>query len=161
MHGDVAQAFGLAHLGHSAGTYTGVPVEAVEEEPPWQTFAACRPELRPPDMTVAEWTDLFFPARGESTRPARQYCAICPVLDECRNAGRSEKHGIWGGTSERQRRGKRRSADDSSRDVVALVREGLTDERIAARLGLSVHTVKARRLAAGMSRRATRQQEAS
>lgn len=62
-------------------------------------------------------TSLFFPGRGESTAEAEAVCASCEVRDDCLwfalgdNGGRrSEKFGIWGGSSERQRRRWRREA---------------------------------------------------
>lgn len=68
----------------------------------WMDDAACK-----------GMTDLFFPARGESTEPAKQICAACPVLDDCRTyilANDSwnglQMSGVWGGMSgwERRRR---------------------------------------------------------
>jgi WhiB family redox-sensing transcriptional regulator len=54
--------------------------------------------------------DLFFPGRGESTQEAKAICAGCVVRDECleQALARPEKFGIWGGTSERERRRLRR-----------------------------------------------------
>jgi WhiB family redox-sensing transcriptional regulator len=66
--------------------------------PAWHARAACRGT----DSAV------FFAVRGESTEPARAVCARCPVAAQCRTAGLSENHGIWGGTSERERRVLRR-----------------------------------------------------
>ena len=55
----------------------------------------------------------FFPGKGSDTRPAKAVCAGCPVLDECRTyaLGRPGLSGIWGGTSERERKALRRAAD--------------------------------------------------
>lgn len=87
----------------------------------WRDHAACRPELRPPDMTPVEWTDMFFPPRGDSTRPARQICAGCPVLDTCLQHAIDvgEKHGVWGGVAERGRRRLRRQANAARRHDAA------------------------------------------
>lgn len=54
--------------------------------------------------------EIWFPARGESTHEAKLICRMCPVQTEClQHAIRyGEKHGIWGGRSERERRGFRR-----------------------------------------------------
>ncbi len=54
--------------------------------------------------------DLFFPERGGSTREAKQVCRGCVVRVECLEYALSngEKFGIWGGTSERERRRIRR-----------------------------------------------------
>ena len=54
--------------------------------------------------------DLFFPGRGQSTKPAKDICARCSVKDECLEYALDEmiKFGIWGGLSERERRAERR-----------------------------------------------------
>ena len=54
--------------------------------------------------------DLFFPDRGESLEPAKAVCAGCVVREEClEHALRvGERFGVWGGTSERERRRIRR-----------------------------------------------------
>jgi len=70
--------------------------------PAWMERAACR----------GLSTDLFFPERGggADTRAAKAVCAACPVSDDCYEYafGSNERHGIWGGTSERERRRIRR-----------------------------------------------------
>jgi WhiB family redox-sensing transcriptional regulator len=50
--------------------------------------------------------DLFFPDRGEPTRHAKEVCRGCEVRDECLGyaLASGQKFGIWGGTSERERR---------------------------------------------------------
>ena len=52
----------------------------------------------------------FYPERGQPTEPARAVCARCAVRDDCRDFALTEqiKHGIWGGTTERERRRLRR-----------------------------------------------------
>ncbi len=68
---------------------------------PWMDQASC----------VGVSPDLFFPERGESTADAKAVCRACPVCGDCLEyalAG-SEKFGIWGGLSERERRRLRRS----------------------------------------------------
>jgi WhiB family redox-sensing transcriptional regulator len=54
--------------------------------------------------------DVFFPDRGESLEPAKQVCAECVVRDECLEhaLANGERFGVWGGTSERERRRIRR-----------------------------------------------------
>lgn len=51
-------------------------------------------------------TDLFFPPVGSNNLQARQVCDACPVLEQCRNYARqnSERHGVWGGESPKERR---------------------------------------------------------
>ena len=66
----------------------------------WQDFANCR----------GADPDLFFPKRGASTRQAKSICRECSVMEECLEFAivSSEKFGIWGAMSERERRKIRR-----------------------------------------------------
>ena len=50
--------------------------------------------------------DLFHPARGEYTNAPKSACAVCPVRSACLDYALTtgQKFGIWGGTSERERR---------------------------------------------------------
>ena len=54
--------------------------------------------------------DLFFPERGEPLRQVKAVCAGCEVRSECLAEGLHERFGVWGGTSERERRALRRQA---------------------------------------------------
>lgn len=50
---------------------------------------------------------MFFPGRGDSEnlKAARRVCATCPVTEECLEfALLTNAEGVWGGTSEKQRR---------------------------------------------------------
>lgn len=69
-------------------------------DPRWRDDAACR-NTNP---------DLFFPEAGanEDGRAAKAICAVCPVIDPCREyavtlTGVSRTSGIWGGTTEHER----------------------------------------------------------
>lgn len=63
----------------------------------WQALAACR-DADP---------RLFFPEdkSGRAAR-AKRVCSGCPVIDECLAyaLANHERHGVWGGLSERERR---------------------------------------------------------
>jgi WhiB family redox-sensing transcriptional regulator len=50
--------------------------------------------------------DIFFPERVASTRKAKSICRACNVQEDCLEFAieQSEKFGIWGGLSERERR---------------------------------------------------------
>lgn len=50
--------------------------------------------------------ELFFPDKGGSTREAKDICRACPVVDQCLTWAleHPQRYGIWGGTSERDRR---------------------------------------------------------
>ena len=54
-------------------------------------------------------TDLFYPDKGGSVRDAKALCADCPVIAECLRTALTQyttatDHGIWGGTTPRERR---------------------------------------------------------
>jgi WhiB family redox-sensing transcriptional regulator len=69
---------------------------------PWMVDAACA-HL---DLTPRELDRLFFPARGETADQARAICAGCPVRKSCLDYAVTTRQafGIWGGTSEMERR---------------------------------------------------------
>lgn len=52
--------------------------------------------------------DLFFPEDGHKEQAARakQVCAVCPVREDCLEYSLALfiRDGVWGGTTERQRR---------------------------------------------------------
>ena len=64
----------------------------------------------------ADWMDegrcreippsTFFPSDGVGVEVARRICADCPVQSPCLEYALAERidHGVWGGTSERERR---------------------------------------------------------
>ena len=60
--------------------------------------------------------DIFFPDRGESLSPAKAICAECIVQVECLEYAldNRERFGVWGGTSERERRRLRRSRREAA-----------------------------------------------
>lgn len=66
------------------------------ERPGWFDDAACR-GLDP---------ELFFPERGEPTKPAKTICRTCRVREECLEYAlvNVERFGVFGGMSERERR---------------------------------------------------------
>ena len=73
---------------------------AATEQFVWWHAAACK-DIDP---------DLFHPSEGQSTAAARAVCATCPVRPECLDWAlrNGERFGVWGGTSERERRRMRR-----------------------------------------------------
>ena len=72
----------------------------VTEDKSWQDLANC----------LGGDPDVFFPARGASTREAKEVCGGCVVREDCLEyaLANGEKFGIWGGMSERERRRIRR-----------------------------------------------------
>lgn len=80
----------------------GFDLDDLLHPPAWHADAACR------DHPELSW----FPDRGEDLRPARAVCASCLVRSECLSAALEDAYtnGVWGGTSERERRRMRRAA---------------------------------------------------
>ena len=50
--------------------------------------------------------EMFFPGDGVGVIKAQKICAACPVKAQCLNYALENhvEHGVWGGTSERERR---------------------------------------------------------
>ena len=70
------------------------------QPPAWHADALCR-----------EYPHLsFFPGRGEDQGAAKAVCGRCAVRSECLAAALEDRYtnGVWGGTSERERRRLRR-----------------------------------------------------
>lgn len=65
---------------------------------PWLQHAACR----------GSNPDLFFPPRGSNIQmaQAKRICSTCPVIQNCLEYALQLglTHGVFGGTSERERR---------------------------------------------------------
>ncbi|MGI9120634.1 MAG: WhiB family transcriptional regulator [Acidimicrobiales bacterium] len=81
-------------------------LDAVRGRPPWMARAACRdhPEV---DFLPSS------PRRGipADVAPALAICAVCPVTAQCLAAAVEHgESGVWGGTTERQRRLLRKAA---------------------------------------------------
>ena len=62
----------------------------------WMAQGRCR------DMDPA----VFFPSDGIGVQNAQKTCSECPVKDPCLEYAlvNHVDHGVWGGTSERERR---------------------------------------------------------
>lgn len=72
-------------------------------KPAWHADAACREH---PEVS-------WFPRRGEQLDAVRAICSDCLVQAECQSYALEQGSwlaGVWGGTSERQRRMLRRDA---------------------------------------------------
>jgi WhiB family redox-sensing transcriptional regulator len=82
----------------------GGPLRDTEEDEDWHDQAECR----------GMDTELFFPKPGVIPHEAKAACARCTVRAECEEAGRTEKHGVWGGLTQREvrrQKAKRRMAE--------------------------------------------------
>lgn len=62
----------------------------------WMAKGRCR------DMPPS----TFFPSDGVGVEVAREICRECPVQSQCLEYALANRvdHGVWGGTSERERR---------------------------------------------------------
>jgi WhiB family redox-sensing transcriptional regulator len=76
------------------------PAEIFDRPESWQERGRCT------DLPSRKIDALFFPERGGSTKAARALCSECCVKAECLEYAleNREGFGIWGGTSERDRR---------------------------------------------------------
>ena len=65
-------------------------------ERPWAVFAACKDE-----QGMA-----FFPQTRDEEVQALTICGICPVSEDCLDYAleTKERFGVWGGTTEKERR---------------------------------------------------------
>lgn len=66
------------------------------DERPWAAFAAC----------AGHEGMAFFPQNKREEVSALAICAACPVVDDCLDhaLATNERFGIWGGTTEKQRK---------------------------------------------------------
>lgn len=52
--------------------------------------------------------DLFYPRQGDNGRNGKRFCQSCPVIQECLATALAtdpmDDWGIWGGTTEAERR---------------------------------------------------------
>lgn len=90
-----------------AGALPDRPARMGRDGMTWQQHAACRGV----DVNM-------FPGRGESLDPARAVCATCRVTVECLAwaLATGQTYGVWGGTSERERRRLRTAANRQAGD---------------------------------------------
>ena len=72
------------------------------DRPDWRRDGAC-------NTGTAEFVPLFFPERGQPTKPAKDICAQCDIVDACREYALMTLNtkGVWGGLSENERRNER------------------------------------------------------
>jgi len=68
----------------------------VGDDKPWATFAAC----------TGEESMTFYPQNKREEAAALTTCGICPVQQECLDhaLATNERFGVWGGTTEKERR---------------------------------------------------------
>ncbi len=122
---------------------------------PIEDALANRPKWMSEGICAQTDPDAFFLERGGNPRPAKAVCARCPVTAECLQYAidNDEPFGIWGGKSERERRGLRERGpmpkhfQPPKRDpileaeVLVLLGQGLSVTRVAELADVSVRTV--------------------
>lgn len=79
----------------------------VVDAPSWQLDAAC----------AEPGPDLWFPGKGQSTKPGKVVCERCLVRSECLAFAQAHdiRSGIWGGLTWPQRKALGRENQDVSR----------------------------------------------
>lgn len=93
-----ATCHGFHDRGHVCDTCGSHPsTAAVVQGEDWRDQALC----------AQIDTEMFFPEKGGSVKAAKRVCSTCPVSAECLQfaIATGETHGIWGGLTERERRG--------------------------------------------------------
>lgn len=98
MSGDEGDT--ILSTGGNASAFLAL-LEKLSADNAWWADAAC----------LGADPDLFFPLAGSNGLAAQRICGTCPVLETCKEAGRDELYGIWGGTSVEGRRDRRRGSD--------------------------------------------------
>ena len=104
--------------------------------------------IAPPEWTTAALCaqvdpDLFYPESGAPNRDAKRVCGGCEVRAQCLAyaLAHRERFGVWGGTTERERRRMRRPVvrqapgcrrPDKREGVIRQLAATLTDPEIAA-----------------------------
>lgn len=73
----------------------------------WQEAAACR-GVAYDDPAGNPFFPPEQPGKNTPLAQALVYCTVCPVVEECAEAGRHERHGIWGGRRGGRSEGERR-----------------------------------------------------
>lgn len=109
-----------------------VDIDALLARPAWHADAACR------DVGL----DVMFPSavgshgtKGRAVKEAEAICWTCPVRSECAEAGRNERHGIWGG------RYRRPGLTDWRTPMLALLRHPHTAPQIADALDANIRNI--------------------
>ena len=69
--------------------------------------------------------EIFFPSDGVGVEKAKRICAECPVKDRCLEYALKNRvdHGVWGGTSERQRRRILKARREAANESFAILGE--------------------------------------
>lgn len=126
----------------------GEATHVLPQRPAWHAEALCR-------GSMVDGESPWFPTRGGPTQGVKQVCEVCPVRDDCLDAGLSEAFGVWGGLAERSRRSVRRLAWDPAALLAeerALEAVGIPHaerrELLAARHGVTTHKIGRRLQAA-------------
>lgn len=134
-------------------------------------FLRGMPRFDGPALCAEVDPEVWFPETGHSTQGAKALCRLCEVEAECLEYAleHDERHGVWGGKSENERRrlrtravrrpvapdprmsppGDRRSGMGAARRevVLSLTRQGWSAERIAEHLRITVRSVERHRAA--------------
>lgn len=85
--------------------------DLAELDASWREYALCA-QADP---------EAFFPEKGGSVAEAKRVCARCPVQAACLDYAlrNNERFGVWGGTSEPERRRMLRRSPNAGRAAAA------------------------------------------
>lgn len=82
--------------GQNASAFLAL-LDKISTDHAWHADAAC----------LGADPEVFFPVKGGTVDAAIAICQGCPVREPCKEAGRDELYGVWGGTSVEDRRAER------------------------------------------------------
>jgi WhiB family redox-sensing transcriptional regulator len=86
-----------------SGRLSDMQLETITPATPvWQSQALC----------AQTGADFFFPEPGSSVREAKRICGMCEMRAACLEYAltHDERFGVWGGLSEKERLGLRRTS---------------------------------------------------
>jgi len=84
----------------ASGPPLAIGLPPIEDDVDWRERALCA-EVDP---------ELFYPDTGQPAAPAKNICRACEVRTDCLSwaMANGELFGVWGGTTERERKAMRR-----------------------------------------------------
>lgn len=97
----------------------------VQEDQPWAEYALCA-QADP---------EAWHPKKGVPSPKAKATCALCPVRQPCLEYAlrTDQRWGIWGGLSERERRGLKPGRRDPGRPDWTAIREWAREQGLTVR----------------------------
>lgn len=81
--------------------------------------------------------DLWFSSVPSEREEAKRLCHTCPLALACRQLGKQQTHGVWGGLDGSVERGPHRDLPERNARIIELRSQGATFEAIASEVGMT------------------------